>query len=129
MARAIYQAPSVTSARAALTHLATMLVAQRYPQIPALWERHWARIVPALAYALAVRRVLPTTIAIESLNSQLRKPLRARRHYPWDEAAGKLLYLALRNIQKTWRATPSQQWRAALPHSKLLFGDRRPEVW
>lgn len=127
--RAIYQAPSETSARAALTHLATTPMAQRYPQIPALWERHWERIAPALAYPLAVRRVLYTTNAIESLNSQLRKPLKARGHFPNDEAAAKLLYLALRNIQKTWRAKPAQQWRAALPHLKLLFGERVPDVW
>lgn len=127
--RAICQAPSETSARAALAHLATTPMAQRYPQIPALWERHWERIAPALAYPLAVRRVLYTTNAIESLNSQRRKPLKARGHFPNDEAAAKLLYLALRNIQKTWHAKPAQQWRAALPHLKLLFGDRLPDVW
>ncbi|MBK8059766.1 MAG: IS256 family transposase [Gemmatimonadetes bacterium] len=124
--RAIYQAPSETSARAALTHLASTPLGQRYPQIAPIWERHWARIAPALAYPLAVRRVLYTTNAIESLNSQLRKPLKARGHFPNDDAAAKLLYLALRNIQKTWRAKPAQQWRAALPHLKLLFGDRVP---
>jgi putative transposase len=127
--RAIYQAPSESSARAALAHLATTPVGQRYPQIPALWERHWERIAPALAYPLAVRRVLYTTNAIESLNSQLRKPLRARGHFPNDEAAAKLLYLALRNIQTTWQAKPAQQWRFALPHLKLLFGERLPDVW
>ncbi|ODT02050.1 MAG: hypothetical protein ABS52_15485 [Gemmatimonadetes bacterium SCN 70-22] len=56
--RAIYQGPSETSARVALCHLATTPMAQRYPQILALWERHWERITPALAYPLAVRRVL-----------------------------------------------------------------------
>lgn len=126
--RAIYQAPSEASARAALAHLATTPLGQRYPQIAPIWERHWERIAPALAYPLAVRRVLYTTNAIESLNSQLRKPLKARGHFPNDEAAAKLLYLALRNIDKKWHAKPAKEWRAALPHLKLLFGDRIPDV-
>ena len=126
--RAIYQAPSEASARAALTHLATTPLGQRYPQVAPIWERHWERIVPALAYPLAVRRVLYTTNAIESLHSQLRKPLKARGHFPNDEAAAKLLYLALRNIQQKWHAKPAKEWRAALPHLQVLFGARVPEA-
>lgn len=126
--RAIYQAPSEASARAALAHLATTPLGQRYPQIAPIWERHWDRIAPALAYPMAVRRVLYTTNAIESLNSQLRKPLKARGHFPNDDAAAKLLYLALRNIDKKWHAKPAKEWRVALPHLKLLFGERVPDV-
>ncbi len=67
--RAIYQAPSEATARAALAHQASTPLGQRYPQIASIWERHWERFAPALAYPLAVRRVLYTTNAIESLNS------------------------------------------------------------
>lgn len=126
--RAIYQAPSEASARAALAHLATTPLGQRYPQVAPIWERHWERIAPALAYPLAVRRVLYTTNAIESVNSQLRKPLKARGHFPNDDAAAKLLYLALRNIAKKWHPKPAKEWRAALPHLQVLFGDRMPDA-
>jgi len=69
-----------------------------------------------------VRRILTTTNAIESLHMQLRKIIKTRGHFPSDEAATKLLYLALRNIQLRWGAAP--EWKAALPHFAILFGDR-----
>ena len=75
-----------------------------------------------------MRRVLYTTNAIESLHSQVRKPLKARGHFPNDDAAAKLLYLALRNIQQKWHAKPAKEWRAALPHLQVLFGARVPDV-
>lgn len=126
--RAIYQAPSEASARTALGHLVSTPLGQRYPQVAPIWERHWERIAPALAYPLAVRRVLYTTNAIESLHSQPRKSLKARGHFPTDEAVAKLLYLALRNIQKKWHAKPAKEWRAALPHLQVLFGARVPDT-
>lgn len=125
--RAIYHAPSEAAARAALTRFAESPLGQRHAPITAIWERHWERITPALAYPLAVRRVLYTTNAIESLNMQIRKVIKTRGHFPTDEAASKLLFLALRNIEKKWRARPAPEWRAALPHLKLLFGSRLPE--
>jgi transposase-like protein len=125
--RAIYQAHSEAAAREALAVLAASPLGARYPQIVPIWERHWSRIAPALAYSMAVRRVLYTTNAIESLNSALRKPIRARGHFPNDDAATKLLYLALRHIGKKWKAHPAKEWRAALPHIKVLFGARLPD--
>jgi putative transposase len=83
--------------------------------------------MPIFAYPLAIRRVLYTTNAIESLNRQLRKVLKTRGHFPHDEAATKLLYLALRNIHKRWKPQPAPIWGAALPHFKVLFGTRVPD--
>ena len=74
----------------------------RHAPIVAIWERHWERIAPALAYPLEIRRVLYTTNAIESLNMQIRKVIKPRGHFPSDEAAGKQLYLALRNIGRKY---------------------------
>ncbi|HKG92308.1 MAG TPA: transposase, partial [Gemmatimonadaceae bacterium] len=70
----------------------------------------------------ALRRILTTTNAIESLHSQLRKVLKCRGHFPTDEAATKLIYLALRNIKKRWAAPPA--WTAALSHFAIRFPDR-----
>lgn len=124
--RAIYQAPNEAAARAALAHVASSPFGERYPTIVPLWERHWERVAPALAYPLEIRRVLYTTNAIESLHMQLRKVLKTRGHFPHDDAASKLIYLALGNIEKKWKAKPAREWRAALPHLQLLFGSRFP---
>lgn len=126
--RAIYHAPSEALARAALTTFATGPLGAKYPPIVALWERHWERVAPALAYPMAVRRVLYTTNAIESLHMQIRKVIKTRGHFPHDEAATKLLYLALRNIGKKWQHRPDKYWRAAFPHLHLLFGARFQDV-
>jgi len=125
--RAIYQAPSEAAARTALTRFAESPLGKRHAPITALWERHWERVAPALAYPLEIRRVLYTTNAIESLHMQLRKVLKTRGHFPTDDAAGKLIFLALQNIEKKWKAKPAREWRAALPHLKILFGSRLPD--
>ena len=81
---------------------------------------------PTEGAALDVRRVLYTTNAIESLNSYLRKPLRTRGHFPNDDAATTLLYLVLRTLGKKWKQRPAKEWQSAVPHLRLLFGDRFP---
>lgn len=126
--RTLYLAPSEAAARTALAQFAASPLGQRYAPIVTIWERHWERVAPALAYPLTVRRVLYTTNAIESLNMQIRKVIKTRGHFPNDEAASKLLYLALHNIQKKWKAKPAKEWRAALPHLKVLFGPRLPDL-
>ena len=122
--RAIYQAPSEAAARTALAHVETGPWGARYPQIAPLWHRHWERLAPALAYPLSVRRLLYSTNAIESLHMSLRKSLKIRGHFPNDEAAGKLLYLALRNA--VLRLNPPKDWMLAMQHITLLFGARVP---
>jgi transposase-like protein len=120
--RAIYRAETVAGAEAALETFAASADGQRYPTIAPLWRRQWAALTPALAYPPAIRRILTTTNAIESLHRQLRKTLQIRGHFPTDEAAVKLLYLALRNIKARWGAAPA--WKAALPHFSVLFPER-----
>lgn len=120
--RAIYRAETVAAAEQALATFAASADGQRYPLIAPIWARAWAYVTPAFAYPPAVRRILSTTNAIESLHMQLRKIIKTRGHFPTDDAALKLLYLALRNIQLRWGAAP--EWKAALPHFVVLFGDR-----
>ena len=120
--RTVYRAETVAGAEAALETFAGSADGQRYPTIAPLWRRQWAALTPAFAYPPAIRRILTTTNAIESLHRQLRKTLKVRGHFPTDEAAIKLLYLALRNIKTRWGAAP--EWTAALPHFSVLFPDR-----
>ena len=122
--RAIYQAPSEAAARTALAALEASPTHAKYPHIVPLWRRHWERLAPALASPLDVRRVLYSTNAIESLHMTLRKSLKVRGHFPSDDAASKLLYLALRNASV--RLNPPTHWQAAMQHIALLFGDRIP---
>lgn len=121
--RGIYRAPTEAAAQAALAEFAAGPWHERYPPIAAMWQRHWEYIRPIFAYPPAIRRLLYTTNAIESLHMQLRKIIKTRGHFPTDEAATKLLYLALRNIIAKWRA-PSIEWKAAMPHLAVLFGER-----
>ena len=120
--RAIYRAETLAGAEAALARFADSPEGQRYPTIAPLWRRQWEYVTPAFAYPPAIRRILTTTNAIESLNSQLRKIIKTRGHFPTDEAAAKLLYLALRNIKKRWTASPA--WTTALTHFAVLFPER-----
>lgn len=122
MLREIYRAETVAGAEAALQQFAASPEGQRYPTIAPLWQRQWSYVTPAFAYPPEIRRILTTTNAIESLHSQLRKIIKSRSHFPSDEAAVKLLYLALRNIKKRWH--PAPQWAAALTHFAILFPDR-----
>jgi putative transposase len=122
--RAIYHASGETAAQQALATLATSPLGDRYPDIVPLWQRHWERLAPALAYPLPIRRLLYSTNALESLHMALRKTLKVRGHFPTDEAAQKLLYLALRNAVVKLGAP--KDWRTAMRHIRLLFGDRVP---
>lgn len=120
--RTIDRAETVAAAETALAAFAVSPEGQRYPTIAPLWGRQWAALTPAFASPPAIRRILTTTNAIESLHMQLRKIIKTRGHFPSDEAATKLLYLALRNIHKRWKAAP--EWQAALTHFAVLFPDR-----
>jgi len=124
--REIYRAPTEAAARAALAAFADSALGRQYATIAPLWQRQWEYLTPGFAYPPEIRRILTTTNAIESLHSQLRKIIKTRGHFPTDEAATKLLYLALRNIKKRWAPAPT--WSAALTHFAILFPDRfRPE--
>ena len=84
----------------------------------------WNEIVPFLAFPGPIRKILYTTNAIESLNFQFRKALNPRGHFPSDDAAFKLLYLALLNHKNKGRAP--KEWGNALAHFQVMFADRFP---
>lgn len=121
--RTIYRAPTEEAAADALTRFAQGPVGTRYPTIGPLWQRHWTYLRPAFAYPPAIRRLLYTTNAIESLHMQLRKVTKTRGHFPNDEAAMKLLYLATRNVIAKWQRA-RLYWTPALTFFEQLFGDR-----
>lgn len=86
-------------------------------------SRNWEQIIPFLAYPQEVRKVIYTTNAIESLNSTIRRSVRARGHFPTDEAATKLIWLQLREVPRDWKM-PARTWQAAKAQFAMLFGDR-----
>lgn len=121
--KAIYRAETAELALERLEEFEQSAWGRKYPAIAASWRRHWERVTPFFAYPTDVRRVLYTTNAIESLNMRLRKIIKNRGHFPSDEAATKLLYLALRNIMGVW-ARPTREWKAALAQFAILFPER-----
>src|SRR6201991_2418690 len=121
--RTIYGAPSAEAAAAALDAFARGPWGQKFPTVVASWRRAWTHVIPFFAFPPEVRRVIYTTNALESVHARLRKIIKTRGHVPNDEAATKLLWLALRNITATWeRAAPS--WRTAMNQFAILYGDR-----
>ena len=94
-----------------------------YPTIVRSWRSNWARITPFFDYPPEIRRIIYTTNAIESLNNSLRKVTKNRNSFPSDEAAIKLLYMALKNIQKKW-TMPIQNWNLALQQLSIRFEER-----
>ena len=121
--RTIYAAPSAELALAALDAFARGEWGQRFPTIVAAWRRAWTRVIPFFAFPPEIRRVIYTTNALESVHARLRKIIKTRGHFPNDDAATKLIWLALRNITATWeRAAPT--WRQAMNQFAILYGDR-----
>ena len=98
---------------------------EQYPAIAPTWKRNWERLTPSFNYPPAIRKVVYTTNAIESLNYSLRKIIKGRGAFPHDDAIKKLLYLGLHNASKKW-TMPIRDWKAALNQSIILFGDRLP---
>lgn len=119
----IYTAPSAESAAAELDALAAGPWGQKFPTVVATWRRAWDRVIPFFAFSPAVRRVIYTTNAIESLHSQLRKIIKTRGHFPSDEAATKLLWLALRNITTDW-GRAAREWKEAMNQFAIAYGER-----
>ena len=122
--RQIYQAATAQDASEQLDAFAQKWDGQ-CPMVSQIWRRHWDRITPFLAYPAEIRKVIYTTNAVESLNMSLRKIIKMRGSFPNEEAALKLLYLALRNASKKW-TMPIQNWTAALNRFSILWPDRMP---
>jgi transposase-like protein len=119
----IYQADNVEAAEQALTEFETSPWGERFPTVAQSWRRNWAQIIPFFAFAAPVRKMIYTTNAIESLHSGVRKSIRNKGHFPNDEAATKLIWLALRNITAKWK-NPPIAWAAAKAQFAIQFGDR-----
>ena len=102
---------------------------QKFPTIRAAWRSAWDRVIPFFAFPPEVRRVIYTTNAIESINAQLRKIIKTRGHFPSDDAATKLIWLALRNITAEW-GRPARDWKEAMNQFAILYRERfiRPSV-
>lgn len=98
---------------------------ERFPPISKSWRDAWEQVIPFLAFPPEVRRVIYTTNAIEALNRQLRKAIKTKGHFPNEEAARKLIYLAISNATPAWTRTRS--WTAALLAFKIHFGERLPD--
>jgi putative transposase len=99
---------------------------QRFPVITQAWLNAWEYMIPFLAFPPEVRRVIYTTNAIEALNRQLRKAIKTKGHFPNEDAARKLIYLALTNAVPAW--TRTRNWTVALLAFKIHFGDRLPDA-
>jgi transposase-like protein len=119
----IYGAASSTAAQAALTAFEEGVWGQKHPTIAAAWRRNWERVIPFFAFPPEIRRVIYTTNAIESLHMRLRKIIKTRGHFPSDEAATKLLWLALRNITADW-GRAAKEWKAAMNQFAILYAER-----
>jgi transposase-like protein len=121
--RPIYTAPSADAAMTALDDFERGPWGQRFPTVVASWRRAWAHVIPFFAFPPEIRRVIYTTNALESLNARVRKIIKTRGHFPNDDAATKLIWLALRNISAAWsRSSPA--WRPAMNQFAILYGDR-----
>jgi transposase-like protein len=119
----VYTAPSAEAAAEALDEFERSDWGQKYPTVTAAWRRAWDRVIPFFAFPPAVRRVVYTTNAIESIHSQLRKIIKTRGHFPSDDAAAKLIWLALRNITADW-GRAAKEWREAMNQFAIAYGDR-----
>ena len=119
----IYAATSAEAAQAELDAFEQGTWGQKFPTVVAAWRRAWDRVIPFFAFPPAVRRVIYTTNAIESINSQLRKIIKSRGHFPSDDAANKLIWLALRNITADW-GRAAHNWKEAMNQFAVLYAER-----
>ena len=121
--KAIYAAASAEAAAAELDRFEAGPYGERYTAVVRSWRRRWEEVIPFFAFSPQVRKILYTTNAIESLHSQVRKAIRNKGHFPSDEAATKLIYLALKNITAKWKKPP-KEWHAAKAQFAIQFGER-----
>jgi len=121
--RPIYTAASAEAALTALEAFERGPWGRQFPTVVASWRRAWTQVIPFFAFPPEVRRVIYTTNALESVHARLRKILKTRGHFPTDEAATKLLWLALRNITATW-VRGARTWKAAMNQFAILYEDR-----
>jgi putative transposase len=119
----IYTATSAEAAQAQLDAFEGGPWGSKFPTVVACWRRAWSHVIPFFAFPPEVRRVIYTTNAIESVNARLRKIIKTRGHFPSDDAASKLIWLALKNITADW-GRAAHNWKAAMNQFAILYEDR-----
>ena len=116
----VYRAATAEQAAQELAEFTTKWA--KYPAIGRLWRDNWERVIPFFSFPAEVRRITYITNAVESLHSSLRKAVKTRGSFPSEEAALKLLYLAVQNTIAKWQTV--QSWKEALNCFQMLWGDR-----
>jgi putative transposase len=121
--RPIYTAPHAEAASFALDEFERGPWGRKFPTVVASWRRAWTHVIPFFAFPPEVRRLIYTTNSLESVHAQLRKIIKTRGHFPNDDAATKLIWLALRNITAKW-VRMSHYWRPAMNQFAILYEGR-----
>lgn len=121
--RPIYRADNAELAARELEAFDQGAWGRKYPAIAQSWRRNWEAVIPFFAFPAEVRKIIYTTNAIESLNASVRKAIRNKGHFPSDQAATKLIWLALRYITENWK-NPPMAWHAAKAQLVIQFGER-----
>jgi len=130
LAAAIKPIYTALNAEAALAELDTLEQGpwgKKFPTVVSAWRRAWSHVIPFFAFPAQIRRVIYTTNAIESINARLRKIIKTRGHFPNDDAAAKLIWLALRNITADW-GRAAKDWKEAMNQFAILYDDRFTKV-
>jgi putative transposase len=125
--KAMYEAPTAAAAETALQELDEKW-SEKYPALIRLWRNAWTEFVPFLDYDIEIRRMICSTNAIESLNARYRRAVRARGHFPTEQAAMKCLYLVTRSLDPTGTGATRwmMRWKAVINAFAITFGDRWP---
>lgn len=121
----IYQSVTVDEAEQELSAFSETWD-EKYPTISQSWRRHWPNLITLFDYPYDIRKVVYTTNAIESLNSVIQKAIKNRKLFPHDQAAMKVVYLAIESAARKW-TMPIRNWKAALNRFMIEFPDRMPE--
>jgi putative transposase len=124
--RRIYTAPDADAARTVLEELADEWAESKTRTAAlAVWERAWDRVIPFLAFPEEIRRIVYTTNTVESLHMQIRKTIKTRGHFPNDDAAIRLIWLAIQRAKTSWKTC--YNWTNAMAVLRIHFGDRIPD--
>ena len=121
--RPIYTAPHAEAGAAALEAFERSPWGHKFPTVAAAWRRAWTHVIPFFAFPPEIRRLIYTTNAVESVHARLRKIIKTRGHFPNDDAATKLIWLALRNLTAKWDRT-AYAWRTAMNQFAIFYEDR-----
>jgi transposase-like protein len=119
----IYTAPNAETAQSELDAFEEGPWGKKFPTVVAAWRRAWDKVIPFFAFPAHIRQVIYTTNAIESVNARLRKIIKTRGHFPTDDAATTLIWLALRNITADWDRA-GRNWKEAMNQFAILYDDR-----